>query len=347
MSYKITLNEPNGEHWADIDVEPGRPILHTALAHGLDYPHGCQSGNCGGCKSYLIEGEVEMSPYSDFALTAEEKSRGLILACRAVPWSDCLVQPIAPDDAAVHASRLLDCTIAAIEQATHDIRIVRLKYEDDAPFEYAAGQYASLKFGTLPPRDFSMATPAALSSPEFHIRLAPGGLVTSHVMNEISLGDRVQLRGPMGTAHYRPNHRGPMLLIAGGSGLAPIKAICEEALTTGRTEPITMYFGARTERDIYLEQHFKELADQHPHFSFTTILSEPDGATSRRTGYLADTLATDFADLTGYKAYLAGPPVMVESCTAILTVGGLSRRDCHADAFYTEAEKNSSQQETA
>ena len=341
MNHKVLLNKPDGSELAALEVPMGRTILETALAQGIDYPHGCRSGNCGSCRSHLIDGEVEMSPYSEFALSDEERARGLILACRSVPWSDCTVQPVEPEDAAVHASRRLECRVGAIEQATHDIRILRLKTTNGGPFDYTAGQYAALTFAGLPPRDFSMASAPGADLLEFHIRLTAGGLVSGHVMAELAVGDVVELRGPMGTAHYRENHRGPILLLAGGSGLAPIKAIVESALAGGARQEMFLYFGARTERDICLEDHFKGLAKRHPGLDYTVVLSEPDDATDRRTGFLADAVTADFADLDGYKAYLAGPPVMVESCTQVLTATGLDRRDCHADAFYTEAEKNS------
>ena len=338
--HKVSVNKAGGGELAVLDVPMGHTILQTALAEGIDYPHGCRSGNCGSCKSHLIEGEVEMSPYSKFALTEEEKGRGLILACRSVPWSDCTVQPIEPEDAAVHASRRLECRVAAIEQATHDIRILRLEILSGGPFDYTAGQYAVLTFAGLPPRDFSLASTPSAAQLEFHIRLSPGGRVTTHVMEELAVGDPVELRGPMGTAHYRKGHRGPILLLAGGTGLAPIKAILESALAGGARQNMFLYFGARSERDLYLEDYFKELVERHPNLNYVVVLSEPNGATDRRTGFLADAVAADFTDLDGFKAYLAGPPVMVESCTQALRARDLNRRDCHADAFYTEAEKN-------
>ncbi len=339
MTYRVSLNNPGGESWAEFEVPTGRTILETALEAGIDYPHGCRSGNCGGCKSHLAAGEVEMSPYSAYALNDEERGRGLILACRAVPWSDCAVEPVGADEEAVHASRRLACRVAAIERATRDIRILALDIESGGPFDFTAGQYAALAFDGLPPRDFSMASQPGDERLEFHVRLAPGGLVTRHVLDTLRTGDPVAVAGPMGTAHYRKRHRGPILLVAGGSGLAPIKSIADSALAGGARQEMFLYFGARAERDVYLEAHFQALAARHPNLRAVTVLSEPDGPTGRRTGWLADALAADFDDLDGFKAYLAGPPAMVETCTERLLALGLARRDCHADAFYTEAEK--------
>ena len=341
MNHRVSLNKPGGELWAGIDVPAGHTILETALGRGIEYPHGCRSGNCGGCKSYLIEGDVEMTPYSPFALTEEERGRGLILACRSVPWSDCAVEPVEPDEEAVHASRRLACRVAGIDEATHDIRILSLDIESGGPFDFTAGQYAALAFENLPARDFSMASSPGEEPLEFHIRLVADGQVTRHVLNTLRVGDPVSVSGPMGTAHYRKNHRGSILLVAGGSGLAPIKSIAGSALGGGARQDVFLYFGARAERDVYLEDRFAALAARHRNLRIVTVLSEPDRPTGRRTGWLADALAEDFDDLDGFKAYLAGPPVMVESCTERLVALGLARRDCHADAFYTEAEKAS------
>lgn len=338
MSFTITIDAYD----PPVTVEMGQTILEAAVAQGVPYPHGCRSGNCGACKSELVTGEVEMSPYSEYALTAAEKDAGQILACRAVPWSDCTVKWIEENERKVFASRVLDCRVAEIAEATHDIRIIRLAIEAGGPFDYAPGQYAEVTFPGLPARDYSMATPPNGDVLEFHIRLVGGGAVTPFVQNELKAGDRVGVSGPLGTAHLREQHRGPILAVAGGSGLAPVNAIVEAALAEASDRPIHLYFGVRAERDLYFEDRFLALAGRHPNLNFTPVLSEPDAPTDRRTGYLADAIAEDFggADaLDGFKAYLAGPPIAVETTVEKLRAAGMRRRDIHADAFYTEAEK--------
>lgn len=326
-------------HDQPVTVEMGQTILEAAVAQGVPYPHGCRSGNCGACKSDLISGDVELAPYSEYALQDDEKAAGQILACRAVPWSDCEVAWIEENERKVHASRVLACTVAEVEQATHDIRVVRLRIDSGGPFDYSAGQFAQVTFPGLPPRDYSMAAGSDGDLLEFHIRLVPGGAVTPYVQNQLKLGDPVRVEGPLGAAHLRDTHRGPILAVAGGSGLAPIKAIVEAALSGGAQQPIHLYFGVRAERDLYLESHFRALGEKHANLTFTPVLSEPDGPTDRRTGYLADAVAADFADFDGYKAYLAGPPIAVETTVDKLRAAGMRPRDIHADAFYTEADK--------
>ena len=335
MTFAVSVRAPA----ARIVVDEGETILDAALRQGVDYPHGCRSGNCGACKSVLLAGEVAMSPYSDFALTEDEAAQGLILACRAVPWSDCEVNPIDAEDVEVHPQRLLACRVAALDDLTHDVRRIRLAIVEGGPFAFSAGQYAQVTFAGLPARDYSMANRPDEAGLEFHVRLLPGGAVTPHVRAKLKVGDAVRVFGPFGTSYWRSKHAGPILALAGGSGLAPIKSIVETALGSGARQPIRLWFGVRAERDVYFEPELASLAAKHPNFAYEIVLSEPGGATPRPTGFLADRIAEAVGDVDGRKAYLAGPPVMVESCVAALTASGLPRADCHADAFYTEADK--------
>ena len=322
-----------------LQVEMGRTILETALAAGVDYPHGCRTGNCGACKSVLHSGNVEMSPFSEFALSSEEQDRGLILACRSVPWSDCVVSPVDSDEAVTHASRHLTCTVVDITQATHDIRIIRLEICSGGPYDFSPGQYAQLIFDGLPSRDFSMASQPGQDIVEFHIRLVPGGAVSPYITEILRVGHKVVLNGPHGTAYFRPSHTGPIIAAAGGSGLAPIKSIIDSALAKGARQDIHLYFGVRDERDLYMEDYFEMISSEYTNFTFVPVLSEPSGITKRRTGYIAEALEQDFVDLDGFKIYLAGPPMMVETAVASVISMGIHQHNIHADAFYTEAEK--------
>lgn len=335
MSFNVKIRQVD----APLSVEMGDTVLKAALDADIAYPHGCQSGNCGACKSRLHEGEVEMSPYSEYALTDAEKDSGLILACRAVPWSDCEVAWLEQDEVVSHPLRKLDCTVRELDRMTHDIMRVRMAIEAGGPFDFTAGQYARVIFQDQPPRDYSMANLPDTDLVEFHIRMVPQGGVSTFVNTDLKVGDSVRVEGPYGISYLRQKHTGPILALAGGSGLAPVKAIVEQALADGAEQPMHMYFGVRDEQDIYLEDHFQALADKHANFTFEVVLSEPEGETDRRTGFVVDIVDNDFDDLDGAKAYLAGPPIMVETCVAKLKAKRVRDEDCHADAFYTEAEK--------
>jgi naphthalene 1,2-dioxygenase ferredoxin reductase component len=320
-----------------VEVPTGGTILQAALDQGVDYPFGCQSGNCGSCKSHLIKGDVTMEGYSEFALSDEEKARGLILACRAVPWEDCEVAWLEEDDLIVHPRRVLACRVVGLEDATHDIKRVRLSIEAGGPFDFSAGQFASVTFDNCAPRDYSMANAPGDPVLEFHVRRTAGGTTSAYVADKLDLGDKVRLEGPFGTSYLRENHRGPIIAVAGGSGIAPVKSIVERALAKAMPQHIYLYFGVRTERDLYLYDYFAGLAKKHANLHFMPVLSEGDGL-ERRCGLVHQAVAADFDEFDGCKAYLAGPPVMVEAATKLFEQRGMRRIDIHADAFYTAAE---------
>lgn len=333
MSFKVRITSTE----RTIDVPIGPTILEAALNAGIAYPHGCQSGNCGACKSRLLNGEVTMEGYSEFALSDEERDRGLILACRAVPRKDSEVAWLDEEDLIVHPRRLLSCKVVGLDNATHDIKLVRLAITSGGPFDFSAGQFASVTFDGCAPRDYSMANVPDDPVLEFHVRCPPGGTTSAYVASKLRVGEGVRVAGPFGTSYLREAHRGPIIAIAGGSGLAPIKSIVEQALARKLPQHIYFYFGARTERDLYLVQHFEALAREHRTFHFTPVLSEEIGG-NRRTGPVYEAVAADFDEFDGCKAYLAGPPAMVEAATRLLEARGLRRPDIHADAFYTAAE---------
>lgn len=322
-----------------IALEPGQVVLEAALNAGIPYPFGCQSGNCGACKSMLIEGKVELAEYSEFALTDEEKAQGLVLACRSMAEDDIEIAWLEGEDIALHAQRKLDCRVVKLERLTHDITGVTLEIERGGPFVFTAGQFARVTFPGQRTRDYSMASRPDEAALTFHIRHMQGGHVSAYVASELKVGMPVAVEGPAGIAHLKEAHTGPIVAIAGGSGLAPIASIVETALAKGRRGPIHLYFGARDEQDVYLEDRFKALAAKHPNLSYHVVLSQASGATGRRTGFLHEAVASDFPSLDGAKAYVAGPPVMVDAVTPVLVSRKMRREDVHADAFYTDADK--------
>src|SRR3954467_1202999 len=286
MSFKVRIAKAQ----RTIEVPTGATILWAALEQRVDYPFGCQSGNCGACKSHLLSGEVTMEGYSEFALSAEEKARGLLLACRAVPWADCEVAWLEEDDLIVHPRRVLACKVVGLDDATHDIKRVRLAIESGGRFDFSAGQFASVTFEGCAPRDYSMANVPGDPVLEFHVRRSVGGTVSAYVAETLRVGDRVRVEGPFGTSYLRESHRGPIIAVAGGSGLAPIKSIVERALARQLPQHIYLYFGVRTERDLYLHDHFAALAKQHETLHFTPVLSEGAGG-SYRSGLVHQAVA--------------------------------------------------------
>lgn len=323
---------------APLAAEDGETILAALKRHGLPAAYSCEAGNCGTCKVEYLGGEIFELDHSEYALSPELRAKSVVLACRTQVWGDVVIRQIDADELIEHPSRLLTTRVVALDAPAHDVRRLQLAICAGGPFDFSAGQYARLEFARGIARDYSMANAPGDELLEFHVRLA-GGEGSRFVADRLAVGDQVIVEGPKGASYWRERHRGPMLLVAGGTGLAPMLSIARAALGAGRTEPVRLYFGVRAERDVYMEDALAELAARHPSFAFEIVLSDPADATSRRTGLVTAAVAQDWPSFAGCKAYVAGPPPMVAAATALLTSRGLPLRDLHADAFITEAER--------
>ena len=322
-------------HTEPVPVEAGDTILTSLLRAGVPFPFSCQAGNCGTCKCELVSGDVLELEHSEHALAPEERAKGIVLACRTQVWDDTVVRRIDAEELVLHPSRIMRCRVLELEDLTHDIKGVRLAVEAGGPFMFSAGQYAQLEFAPGLSRHYSMASTPQEAELVFHIRHMPGGRTSAHVATQLKVGDKIKVSGPLGVAYLRENHTGPALLVAGGSGLAPIQSILRAMLGRGHSAPVTLYFGVRSERDLYHEALLKDLAARHSNFSYHVVLSEQKGAAGRRYGLVHE--AIEIPDETDSSmAYLAGPPVMVEAATALLAARGLAPRQIHADAFYNQ-----------
>jgi len=342
MSHKINLVSFN----ENIEVAQDETILEIALEENISFPFGCASGNCGACKSRLILGEVEMRSYSSFALTEDEKSRGIILPCRAEPRSNCSIAIMNFDDALAHPLKQLQGEVIAVEKLTHDIAGIRIRLLE--PLEYTAGQFANIAFPGLPAREYSFATPSGSDEIEFHIRRMGDRGVSAFVFDEMNVGEPISVHGPLGFAFLRKQETGPIYAVAGGSGIAPIRAILAEAAQNegANSRPVYLWFGVKTEEDVYLEKELQNLQRVWPNFKLDIVLSEPNKPTSRRTGFVTEAIQSDLLEmgkskLDGARVYIAGPPPMVESSSALFIDAGLDATRIHADAFFTEQDKAS------
>lgn len=230
------------------------------------------------------------------------------------------------------------CRVRAIDAASPEVRIIQLEPADAPLFEWRAGQYASFRIGDLEARDYSIANAPGDGVIELHIRRSGAGGVSDYICDDLKPGDAVDVQGAFGGAYFRARHDGPLVAIAGGTGLAPMKAIVEAALAGGFKKDVHLYFGVREESELYLERYFIELTHTYPNFRFVTVISEPTENSGRRTGFVSDAVAADFQLLYGHQCYLAGPPVMVDACASMLKLKSVPKYDIFADAFYTEAE---------
>lgn len=321
------------EQWpAPIEARRGT-ILDAALAAGVPYPHGCRSGECGSCKSRLIAGEVVRDPCAPEALSREEERQGLFLACRTRARSDVQVAWLAQAANETYPVQTLNAEVIGLEPATHDITRVRLGIIGPK-LDFHAGQYVRLGCDGCPPRAYSMANRPDEDGLELHVRRVPGGRVSGYVAEKLRLGERVTVEGPFGSAHLRTEHDRPMLLLAGGSGLAPIKSILRTALARGhRRRPLHLYHGVRDARDLYDGDELAQLAASGS-VSYNTILSEPTAGGRHRSGFVHDAVAADFDALIGFDVYVAGPPPMVDAARKIVCELGVAPENVYADAFH-------------
>ena len=317
-----------------IEGESGQTILSAALASGVDYPHGCRSGRCGSCKSRLASGSVTMLPHGRFSLSDEEKAAGLILACRAVPESDVTVIWSRGDEAPSHERQKMEGLVRSVSKTTHDILKILVTL-GDVDFAYSPGQYVRLSVGNGLARDYSIASTPGSRELEFHVRKVPDGLVSTFIHERLWIGDKVIVEGPFGAAHLRPLHTGPILAVAGGSGLAPIRSIVETALSSGMRQPIHLYFGVREQRDVYDLDMLERLSRNHANFSYQVVLSRVGAHGEFRIGRVSSAVSADHANLEGWKAFVAGPPAMVETVAEAAFARGLVADDFHADVFFT------------
>ncbi|HTS53371.1 MAG TPA: 2Fe-2S iron-sulfur cluster-binding protein [Burkholderiales bacterium] len=343
MTWTITVaGDPQS-----VPAEDGETVLDALLRHGVGFAYSCQAGNCGTCKCEYVAGDIFDLEYSEHALSVAERSRGIILACRSQVWSDVQIRRLSAEEFVMHPSRVMQCRVAELGFATHDVLRLRLAVESGGPYTFSAGQFAKLQFAFAPdtPRDYSMANRPDDPLLEFHIRCIAGG-VSGQIPSCLSRGDLVRVCGPFGTSYLREQHPGPIIAIAGGTGLAPIRSILATVLDKNMRRPFHLYFGARSERDVYAEAELRAWQAQHPDVTVHIVLSDEPGlqcapdrqhsaARLRRYGLVTDAVRADFPDFQGFQAYLAGPPAMVDAATELLCAGGVPARDIHADAFYS------------
>lgn len=317
-------------------ADDGETILAAAQRAGVAFPYSCQAGNCGSCKCELIDGDTFALEASEYALTPEERDRGLVLACRTQVWGDARIRRLDHEDLMVHPSRVLSCRVSRLEQLTHDIRGVWLEIEAGGPFVFSAGQYAQVDFAPGLGRHYSMANAPDDATLEFQIRHMPGGRCSAYVASALNVGDAVTVSGPHGSSYLRDHHAGPVLLAAGGSGLAPVQSMLKTMLARAFAAPVKLYFGVRAERDLYNEAMLVDWARRHPNLALEVVLSDDNGAAQRRHGFVHQAIDLDLDTVAGWRAYVAGPPVMVEAVSAVLQAKGMASRDIHADAFHNQ-----------
>lgn len=315
-----------------IRVEPGANLLEVLQAAQVPMSYSCRAGRCGTCRCKVVDGEVLDG--SQEQQRPHETGDAYVLACRTYLTQSCTIEIVEPDEVVVHPARIVKTTVTSIEAMTHDIK--RLNLKPAKPLEFSPGQYVQLQFTPDRVRPYSMAGLCGDGEFEFHVRLVPDGRVTRYIDRELKVGDSVRVTGPLGSAYLRRRHEGPMLCVAGGTGLAPILSIVRGAISEGMGNPIHLYFGVRSPRDIYGLDWLAPLQEAHPMLKVHVVVSAGGDPARERCGLVTEAIGQDLGDLSGWRAYLCGSPPMVEAVTQLARRKGVAPEHIHADAFYPQ-----------
>jgi NAD(P)H-flavin reductase len=323
-----------------LGVREGETLLDAGLRAEVAFAFDCRGGGCGKCKATIAYGKVNYGAFQPGMLTDAERAAGKVLLCCATPLSDVEIeyQPLAmPGDL---PARVWDASVEAMDSLSHDVMRVMLKLDGGKRIEFYAGQYINILLPDGEKRSFSFATaPSVNDRIELQIRRIPGGRYTTHVFEQMKVGDAVRFEGPLGSFFLREDSEKPILFVAGSTGFAPVKSMLEYAFARGLKRKMILYWGVRTLRDLYLPDLPRQWERAHPNFRFVPVLSEPasEDQWTGCTGLVHEAILADFPDLSTHQVYACGSAGMVEAAYPAFQAHGLSQDDCFSDAFRLSA----------
>ena len=331
--------QPSGHAYA---APADETILASATQAGFGLAYGCKNGACGSCKGKIKSGTVDYGKHSPTTLTEAEKAQGYALFCVAKPLSPCVIEAREIAGLGGVQIKILPARINTIEQPADDVKVLSLKLPQNERLQYFAGQYIELLLRDGKRRSYSMANaPHDDAFVQLHVRHMPGGLFTDHVFAKMKERDIVRFEGPHGSFFLREDSSKPIVFIASGTGFAPIKAIIEHAKHAGITRPMTLYWGGRRPKDIYMTALAQEWAATLPHFKFVPVVSDalPEDAWTGRTGFVHQAAMADFADMRDVQVYACGAPIVDDSAKRdFVAQCQLPEDEFFADSFTTEAD---------
>ena len=332
MAFKITL-QPSGHGF---DAPADEPILQAALDAGFNLPYGCRNGACGTCKGKVLEGHVDFGIAQEHALPLAERAGGMALFCCAKPLSDLVLEVKEIGAIKDIPLKTMPCRVQHLEKLADDVMLMTLKLPTNERLQFLAGQYIEFLLKDGKRRAFSLANaPHDDELLQLHVRLIPGGTFTDHVFHAMHEKEILRFEGPHGSFFLREDSDKPIILLAGGTGFAPIKGIVEHAIHNKITRPMTLYWGARNRAGLYMNDLPQQWAAAHPHIDYVPVLSDPDAADdwNGRSGLVHEAVLADFADLSGHQVYACGAPAMIEAAKRDFTARGLPDGEFYADIF--------------
>lgn len=331
MTYQITI-QPSGHSYTAKAYET---VLESAIDAGFNLPYGCRNGACGSCKGVVLSGEVDYGEYTSSALTEAEKAAGKALFCCARPLTDLTIE-CREINAGMAPPRIIPARVERKEQLSHDVMALFLKLPASERLQFFAGQYIEFLLKDGKRRAFSLANaPHEDGLLELHLRLIPNGQFTQYVFNEMPDKAVLRIEAPFGSFYYREESEKPMIMVAGGTGFAPIKGIVEHMIHHGIKRHITLYWGARTREDLYMPELPAAWAEAYPNIQFIPVLSDaaPEDYWQGRTGLVHQAVLDDVSDLSGFDVYCCGAPAMVEIAHASFLNARLPDNAFYSDAF--------------
>ena len=335
------LVQPSGRTFS---VEPSETLLAGGIRQGVGLPYGCKDGACGSCKCKKISGTVVHGNHQEKALSAADEAAGMVLTCCATATSDLVLESRQVSLEGALPVRKMPARISSLVHASPDVIQLQLQLPASESFQYRAGQYLDVLLRDGARRSYSMANaPHTGPALELHIRHMPGGRFTDLVFGSMKERDIVRIEGPMGSFFLREDSDKPVVLLASGTGFAPIKALIEHMQERQITRPATLFWGGRRPHDLYMDDWVRAQCAVMPHLSYVPVVSDalPEDQWQGRTGFVHQAVLEDIPDLSGFQVYACGAPVVVESAQRDFSdLAGLDEAEFFADSFTSEADKH-------
>ncbi len=336
MSFQITIQPSQHQFKA----EPNQSVLDAALAAGIVLPYSCKSGACSTCRGKVVSGSYDAGSNPSHVLSEEDIGAGFTLFCQAKPTSDLVIESREVRFATDIQIRKLPVRLTSMTQVAPDVKILSLQLPATETFRFYAGHYVELLLKDGKRRSYSMANaPHSAAALELHIRHMPGGLFTDHVFGtgptQMKEREILRFEGPFGSFFLREDSSKPIIMVASGTGFAPIKAIVEHMVHAGITRPVTLYWGGRRPVDLYLDELAKTWSRQLADFKYVPVVSDalPDDNWTGRTGFVHEAVMQDFPDMQAFEVYACGAPIVVESARKEFS----AKCKLPEDAFYADA----------
>ncbi len=338
-SFSVTVQPSGRQFFAQAD----ETVLAAGLRQNIGLPYGCKDGACGSCKCKKISGSVTHGAHQSKALSPEEEAAGYVLTCCATPQSDLVLESRQVTEAGAIPIKKLPTRVSTLTRLTDDVVLLQLQLPANDNFTYRPGQYVEILLRDGARRSYSMANvPQAGVGLELHIRHMPGGKFTDHVFNTMKEKEILRIEGPYGSFFLREDSDKPIVLLASGTGFAPVKALIEHLQQTGSTRAISLYWGGRRPSDLYMDSWVQSQCEAMPTLQYIPVVSDalPQDAWAGRTGFVHQAVLQDHPDLSGYQVYACGAPIVVDSARRdFYAIAGLPEEEFYADAFTSEADK--------